>query len=461
MIQSEQTKTHGEEQSEEFERRQKRKKWGCCLMGCAVPIGIVLLVFAAFLIWRMRAWTEIQRLEEEITAKGQPINVQEVDAAYRIPEGVEDKTELFLLFLPTMENEGFLAEQTELPIVGKDVEFPCDPAVVTEDEEAVFAFLEKHTELLEQIKVASLASGETRFALRFEDGFNMLLTHVQRMRGAARLLDLQARLQIRNGEHDKAFRTVRALLALGESIRHEPIIISQLVRVAVRGVAVNTICEALPHADWTDEQLKRLMADLRSVDWRNGVKTAMIGERAMGRSVFSDPDMLGPQFASLRYLSTYEDQRFHLEHMTKSVDATELPFPEMMDEMEKINIELAQAGQTTKMTAPLSMIVVPALDAAVRAMARADANDKAVEAQLAIELYRRKHGKLPTALEELVPELLAEVPIDAFNGKPLIYRVDPTEILIYTVYNNRVDDGGVFEPDMLDYVVRVQRKAEE
>ncbi|MCR9119854.1 MAG: general secretion pathway protein GspG, partial [bacterium] len=79
---------------------------------------------------------------------------------------------------------------------------------------------------------------------------------------------------------------------------------------------------------------------------------------------------------------------------------------------------------------------------------------------LAIELYRREHGKLPAELSDLVPDFLDEVPIDPFTGDPLIYRVDEDAIVIYSVGRNGVDDGGVVnkEGEPLDHVVRVLRK---
>lgn len=39
----------------------------------------------------------------------------------------------------------------------------------------------------------------------------------------------------------------------------------------------------------------------------------------------------------------------------------------------------------------------------------------------AVERFRLKHGKLPEKLEKLVPEFLAEIPIDPFDGKNLRY----------------------------------------
>jgi hypothetical protein len=66
-------------------------------------------------------------------------------------------------------------------------------------------------------------------------------------------------------------------------------------------------------------------------------------------------------------------------------------------------------------------------------------------AALAVERYRRANGgAVPVSLETLVPTYLPAVPDDPFSGKPLIYTRTPAEYRIYSVDNNRTDDGGVF-----------------
>jgi len=41
-----------------------------------------------------------------------------------------------------------------------------------------------------------------------------------------------------------------------------------------------------------------------------------------------------------------------------------------------------------------------------------------------------------------VPGYLDRVPLDPFTGKPLMYKVEETGIAVYSVGENRVDDGG-------------------
>ena len=62
--------------------------------------------------------------------------------------------------------------------------------------------------------------------------------------------------------------------------------------------------------------------------------------------------------------------------------------------------------------------------------------------ELNLRCYRAEHGKPPATLDELVPRYLKTLPADPFTGKPLIYRLQGTNWLLYSVGPDGVDDGG-------------------
>lgn len=74
----------------------------------------------------------------------------------------------------------------------------------------------------------------------------------------------------------------------------------------------------------------------------------------------------------------------------------------------------------------------------------------ATVAGLACELYKRRHLTYPTALADLVPTYLPDLPTDRWSGRPLRYRpdageLDPGRPLIYSTGYDKVDDGGEFK----------------
>ncbi len=62
--------------------------------------------------------------------------------------------------------------------------------------------------------------------------------------------------------------------------------------------------------------------------------------------------------------------------------------------------------------------------------------------ELAVRCYQSEQGGAPTGLEQLVPQYLQRVPPDPFSARPLLYRPQGTNWLLYSVGEDAVDDGG-------------------
>jgi hypothetical protein len=65
---------------------------------------------------------------------------------------------------------------------------------------------------------------------------------------------------------------------------------------------------------------------------------------------------------------------------------------------------------------------------------------------LAVERYRLARASLPETLDQLVPDYLAAVPVDPFDGAPLRYKRFDRSFLVYSVGEDGKDDGGKQEP---------------
>lgn len=63
-------------------------------------------------------------------------------------------------------------------------------------------------------------------------------------------------------------------------------------------------------------------------------------------------------------------------------------------------------------------------------------------AVIALALHHRLHKTWPENLEQLTPQLLPAVPLDRFDGKPLKYKLVDGKPLLYSVGQNRTDEGG-------------------
>lgn len=62
---------------------------------------------------------------------------------------------------------------------------------------------------------------------------------------------------------------------------------------------------------------------------------------------------------------------------------------------------------------------------------------------LAGQAFYRDHQRFPMSLAELVPDYLDEIPLDIYDGKPLKYRFDADGPVVYSVFENGTDEGGL------------------
>jgi len=70
------------------------------------------------------------------------------------------------------------------------------------------------------------------------------------------------------------------------------------------------------------------------------------------------------------------------------------------------------------------------------------ARERLLAAELALRCYQAEQGHPPARLDDLLTNYLSRVPQDPFSGRPMIYRPQGTNWLLYSVGPDGVDDGG-------------------
>ena len=164
------------------------------------------------------------------------------------------------------------AKTNEFPIASK----PQTPAA------DVLLALSKYASAIEELRQASLLP-YSRFPIDYdtECPAAILLPHLAGMKRPANLLQLRAIAELQNGQNPKALEDVKLSLYLADSIRTEPILISQLVRIALLNIALQPIWEGLAEHKWSDVQLAELDRELAKSDFLADYKFAMRSECAM------------------------------------------------------------------------------------------------------------------------------------------------------------------------------------
>jgi hypothetical protein len=281
---------------------------------------------------------------------------------------------------------------------------------------------------------------------------------VHRARAVAWLLQWDALASANADRPADAVRDARACLGAGRAIGDEPLIISQLVRVAVVSVA-GRIVERTLALTAPAEGLAELQAELlREADFPR-MGHAFRGERAYLHQVFllltsgdidqhggvarligmAQPDL--PQRLTLWELRAYlpGDHAFGLGMMTEWIEAAQRPFDDQYRAL-----RAAPDGQPKTEQHMFSLLLSSGGVIFGTACIRVRGELLATAAGIACERYRRRFGKWPESLAAIPKEILPAVPTDPFTGQPLVYRRLPDGATVYSVGPDGRDDGGLF-----------------
>jgi hypothetical protein len=99
--------------------------------------------------------------------------------------------------------------------------------------------------------------------------------------------------------------------------------------------------------------------------------------------------------------------------------------------------------QRSKLVSSIMLgLFLPAVNAAVAAEDRANTMLELTRLAATLAVYRAEHGAYPEKLDDLVPNVLQELPRDLYNARPFVYKRDGEGYLLYSTGENGTDDGG-------------------
>jgi len=278
------------------------------------------------------------------------------------------------------------------------------------------------------------------------------------------VLQLRAIAELQNGQSIEALADVKLILRMSNSMHAEPILISQLVRIAMLQAALQPVYEGLAAHRWSDAQLAELDPVLAKEDFVADYQFAMRGEMALFQCGTIDylrrcpqyliklADMDNPQANSGAFLLRlipagwfYQNELFCARWMaTGFIPAADVKARLISPACVKTNAEaLSNELRHTAAYNFIGKLFLPDLDSCARRFAYAQAAVDLARTAMGLERYRLAHGGYPESLDALAPQFVAEVPHDVIDGKPLHYRrTEDGQFILYSVGWNETDDGG-------------------
>ncbi len=416
---------------------------------------LLVIIIAGFVFFRVIVRSKLNARLDAIRAAGYPATCAEMDAWYTIPESAENAADTFRDSFSHYNKWEDDDKRKLLPIVG-EAELPLRTEPLTEETKALIAqYLADNQQALELLHKGA-AIEHSRYPVDLSKGFEALMPDLSNIRVGAFLLKLEAILHAENGKPEEVVDSITSTFGLARSLSKEPILVSQLVRIACQALAVSTIEHTVNRTEFTDELLVELSQTLINAEDASGMSRALIGERCAGLSIFKAPS---PQILQLvnggssplavvaialfKFAGLADmDAAIYLDIMNDYIEALKLPPEQRQEAASAVD---SKFDETSRIHVLLH-IIMPALSRVTTIDVRIAAQLRTAQTGLAVQRYRLAAGKLPDTLAELIPTYLDAVPKDPFDGKDLRYKKLETGFVVYSIGEDGNDDGGKEKP---------------
>lgn len=436
-------------------------------------LKILALVLAAGLVIQttllLFSGLALRRANAELRRAGRPLTPEELIPP-EIPDS-ENAAWLYASAFALLRTEG--NAKTVLDLTGDSSFFQTvnrtaqaysgHPESATE-REALEALLQKEVigDILRLVEQGA-ARPQCRFELEYFRGATLLFNHTYGIAAVNSLLQAKALFEAHRGETEKAWQTLATEAKFADALRTEPLMLSQSFRFGQLSDLADTLQQvsaiALP-----DEDTARRIADAletagspslaQGLDfervtrgtyylgqteelWELGDLLAGRGGVSLGTDPFLTLELLNP---AVRQADRAALQRT----LRKMAEIAERPYWETPAQMDW-RMDLPKYCVFARSLA----IEQFQLDYQVRLQA------KLRMARTAFALLRHKaaFGSYPDTLAGLDAQFLDETLLDPYTGRPLVYRPEGGGFVLYSLGENRTDDGGRESKD-LDLVWR-------
>ena len=297
-----------------------------------------------------------------------------------------------------------------------------------------------------------------RFNIRYEDGFAAVLPHLSTMKNAATLFALSSAQRLSKGDTTGAWQDTLNGIRLGEQLRTEPFLISQLVRIAILEINFQTFWEGQVNHQWSAEQLTAFQETFQSIDLLAGMESAIRAERNMINHWFTSVAQGGTQTqgfdelnSSLDYFpafffygNQYQINRILTEIILSGIDVSNHRLNvHQFKKMEEEILDLKSSFLPFRHA--IALMMLPGLDKYALKVSQTQAALDQSAIVAALERYRLAEGSYPKKLAALRPKFIAKIPGDLFHEQGLVYRInEDNSFTLYSTGYNGTDDSGEF-----------------
>jgi hypothetical protein len=285
------------------------------------------------------------------------------------------------------------------------------------------------------------------YDVNFPNGVKLIL--------ATRLLAVDAVLRADRGQIREALNECLSGMRLMRMIVDEPFNITAHISLANMKILLISLNRIASGRELDSETLNAWMKELDPPSWRSRFVRCLPGESALSIEIRLDMIKGQPEAVNSFFGTTSASNRLLSWLIRPLLKSDILWFHAAYNDLEKIALlpyyqqrEFFSRQNQKSGSSPWYYRIVRThislsdYHSAFLKEATLEAMMLATRTGLACKIHKQKNGRYPENLAALVSGLLDTEPIDPFTGRPLAYRIQEGELLIYSFGSNEKDDGG-------------------
>jgi hypothetical protein len=371
--------------------------------------GIALLVIIAWAFFLFSLQSRLDNKLVELRKKGILTNWDELAEWYESqpvdPATNQAYQDAFQAYVPLEQSK-----MEEVFIEGIAPLFPDEKLTSKHVFEASQKYLDSNKKALELLhKAAKLKN--CRFPVDFRKGPRSLMPHLNKFRSKIRLLAMEAVFAASKGDSETCFKAFKDSIKISKTLNNEPILISYWENLICIKIIIADLQWCLGRIQFNDEQYKKLSKQLQEkfISLDKHLKIAFSGDVAMSldkkciNSIYkyypSWQEKFLPVLINLSGIGTANRLKYAYEKALTAIDKLE-------NKIRKLNRLYYRY---------VNIAFITRKDI-IRDIENFRIEVQATITGLAVERFKLKYHRLPDTLEELVPEFLAEVPVDSYQA---------------------------------------------
>ena len=367
-----------------------------------------------------------------------PKSLAELNAWYVEPPEGQNAATFFLKGSQAIEISQADQNSTDLPVLGRGAMPALGEPIPSRTKANIAAVVQKNEAAWKSLQEGA-GFDEARYPINLNLGSETLLPHLAKIKRAALFAQLRTDMFADDKQPQEAVDGILLSLALAQSVKSEPTLISQLVRVAIHAIDVASLEYTLNSAALSSADLERLSVAFAKAESQGSDSApftrALVAERVMTLTFFDlPPEKLEEQLKKFQSYGSEDMPKIPVSQMMKNLKSQRTFFVKTFEHAFAMRREpfpgrlkldeymVSRASEAKSKEFYLCQMWLAALGKATSREAKGLSQLRLAQTAIALERFRQENGSYPDSLAALVPKFLPQLPMDPANGAEIHYQ---------------------------------------